>query len=170
MRKWQKVLLVLAGIFTVVSTSVSATTVAVFPFELSDTSEGGKEAEHLEWLKIVTKIIQQGFVQYGFQTPDLTQTQKAIENNLPLYGCNGCFLPIAVQHQWEWVAVGRVNKISELILGMRLMVFEAKTEKVLLYRNVSFRGDNLKSWERSAKWLVKNQLKKLKPLSSIDNN
>ena len=160
MIKWLGILLAATGITG--TTLAAPPQVAVFRFELIDTSGADPKPGHAEWLDGVTQIIQDGFVQYGFPTSDLTPAQAEIEDGKPLYGCNGCFLDIAKQHQWDWAVVGVVRKVSELILGMQVMVFEAETEQVLFHRIISFRGDNWKAWERAAKWLVRHKLKKLK--------
>jgi hypothetical protein len=49
---------------------------------------------------------------------------------------------------------GWVQKVSNLILNMNIVVRDAKTGQVILSKSVDMRGNTDESWSRALDWLV----------------
>jgi hypothetical protein len=49
---------------------------------------------------------------------------------------------------------GWVQKVSNLILNMNIVVRDAKTGQIILSKSVDMRGNTEESWSRALDWLV----------------
>lgn len=141
--------------------SWAGSSTAVYRFELLDSSGERNNPDHIQWLEQVTQVFRQGMIEQGYDVVDLQPFAAEIEAQEPLNGCNGCFLPYSAKHGWDVSVFGVVRKVSTLIMGMQIMVFDSASERVLFHRTVSFRGDNWESWKRASQWIVRNHFHKL---------
>ena len=53
---------------------------------------------------------------------------------------------------------GWVQKVSNLILNMNIVVRDAKTGQIILSKSVDMRGNTKESWSRALDWLVNRPL------------
>jgi len=58
----------------------------------------------------------------------------------------------------DFAVSGWVQKVSNLILNMNIIVRDAKSARVILLKSVDIRGNTDESWSRAIDWLVRNQL------------
>ena len=73
--------------------------------------------------------------------------------------CNGCDIDIAKKFDADFVVLGFVYKVSNLILEIHLFLRDAKTGQVINHMHTNIRGNTDESWMRGLRWLVKNRLK-----------
>ena len=76
----------------------------------------------------------------------------------PLYRCNGCELTIARELHADLALVGWVQKVSNLILNMNVVVRRVSTGKDVAFASVSLRGNTDESWSRAVRYLMVNGL------------
>ena len=58
----------------------------------------------------------------------------------------------------DFAVSGWVQKVSNLILNMSIIVRDAKTARVISLKSVDMRGNTDESWSRAMDWLVRNDL------------
>jgi hypothetical protein len=143
-----------------------ANTIAVLPFEIEDDtlaqggpSDVGAQQRRLELIA--------DRVRKGLSTSD----RYRVVDNAPaaaliaeyrgreaLHACNGCELDIARALGASLVAVGWVQKVSNLIINVNLGIREVDSGRMLLIRSVDLRGNTDESWGRAADRLVRDVL------------
>ena len=73
-------------------------------------------------------------------------------------GCNGCELDLARQLGAEQVAYGWVQKVSNLILNVNLVVEDAATGKTLHAESVDIRGNTDEPWTGGLRYLLNERM------------
>lgn len=136
---------------------------AIFPFELYDTSlqgeSGGPRADERARLKLIDGELRDLLARSGRYDPVPLGDAAAKVAALPDFRtCDGCEVPLAREIGADVSVVGWVQKVSELILNINLVIRDAKTEKVLDAGSVDIRGDTDESWSRGVSYLVRNRL------------
>ena len=84
----------------------------------------------------------------------------AAKSNQMLHACNGCELDIAKRLGAERVLIGRVFRMSHLVLTLHVEVKEVATGRTVFRRALDFRGDNDTARERAVLFLVKETMGK----------
>ncbi len=146
------------------STPVSAgpSKIAVFDFELMDTSRPagvyGSSAVEQARLKKVSDQVRTGLQESGkFEVLDIGPVNAAA-HAANLQSCGGCDVELAEQLGADLSVTGLVQKVSELILNMNIYVHDAHTGKLVAQMNADFRGNTDESWSRTASYLLRNRL------------
>jgi hypothetical protein len=75
-----------------------------------------------------------------------------------LQACGGCDVKLAQQLDADLEITGVVQKISNLILNIRLYLREVRTGRLLAAVNADMRGDTDESWSRTTRYLVHERL------------
>ena len=136
--------------------------VAVFDFELVDTSlEGatyGPRADQQARLAQITdqlrdQLAKSGRVTVVDVTPVAAQARAANLRN-----CGGCDAQFASQVGAEFALIGWVQKVSNLILNMNVVVRDVKTGRVISVKSVDMRGNTDDTWSRAMDWLIRYDL------------
>jgi hypothetical protein len=68
--------------------------------------------------------------------------------------CGGCDAGFASELGARYSITGWVQKVSNLILNMNVVVRDAGTGEVILSKSVDMRGNTDESWSRALDWLV----------------
>jgi len=137
-------------------------TVAVFDFELIDTSlEGamnGPRADERARLANASNQLRQRLVESGqFSLVDITPVAAEAQDS-NLQACGGCDVRLAKRVGAELAITGTVQKVSNLILNMNIYVREADSGRSLAAATADFRGNTDESWSRAVDWLARNRL------------
>ncbi len=156
----------LAVIVAVLSLSApalaAATRVAVFEFELIDSSlEGelnGPRADEQRRLSRLAGELRRQLAASGRYAPvDLSPVaEEAHRSNLQ--ACGGCDARLAGRAGAELAVTGTVQKISNLILSMNIYVRDAADGRLVSQMSADFRGNTDESWSRALDWLVRNRM------------
>jgi len=138
-------------------------TVAVFDFELIDTSlEGeirGPQAAEQARLGLISHHLRRLLADSGkYIVIDTAPATSAVEDAGFLHGCNGCEADIARQIGAELAVRGTVQKVSNLILNINIYVSNAKTGGHVEGMSVDVRGNTDESWLRGVSYIVRNRL------------
>jgi Protein of unknown function (DUF2380) len=136
--------------------------VAVFDFEFADTSlEGatngprGDEQARLAWLghefrRRLTQWRRAEILDVG------RASARAHASNLR--ACGGCDAALGSELGAKYSVTGWVQKVSNLILNVNVVVRDVDTGKVVSGRSVDMRSNTDASWSRALDWLVRNYL------------
>ncbi|MBC8129632.1 MAG: DUF3280 domain-containing protein [Rhizobiaceae bacterium] len=139
-------------------------TVAVFDFELIDTSLEGqmKGVNPAETARLGTMAPQLRVLVAG--EPDLAVLdvgpvrEKSLERSLRK--CEPCALDLGRELGADIVVTGTVQKVSNLILNINAYGHEVKTGTLVSQGSADIRGNNDEMWTRGLDALWKNTLKK----------
>ncbi|WP_398468216.1 DUF3280 domain-containing protein [Tardiphaga sp.] len=156
--------LMIAGLLFLTATAAQCaeTKMAVFDFELIDTSldgemKGPRDDEHERLLRISTQLRDEVRKSGRFDVLDMTSVNAAAhEKNLQ--ACGGCDVQMAQQIGADLAVTGTVQKISNLILNMTIYLRSARTGRLVTTMNADFRGNTDESWSRTVSYLVRNRL------------
>ena len=139
-----------------------AQTVAVFDFELIDTSLQGEingpRADEQERLIRLSDQLRQRLRDSGrFLVVDITPiANEARASNLQ--ACGRCDTDLARRIGAELAVTGTVQKVSNLILSMSIYIRDASSEATVAAVSADLRGNTDESWSRTLDWLVRNRL------------
>lgn len=70
--------------------------------------------------------------------------------------CNGCDVALARDLGAQYALAGEVQKVSNLILNLNLVMRDAQTGKTVRAGSVDIRGNTDESWQRGTRYLLKN--------------
>ncbi|MGO9045774.1 MAG: DUF3280 domain-containing protein [Xanthobacteraceae bacterium] len=136
--------------------------VAVFDFEFVDTSLEGAangpridEKERLAWLgsEMRRRLAQSGRA----EIVDVASIAGRVHAR-NLRTCGGCDADFASELGARYSITGWVQKVSNLILNMNILVRDVGTGDVVLSKSVDMRGNTDESWSRALDWLVRRYL------------
>jgi hypothetical protein len=141
------------------------TRVAVFDFELIDTSlEGellGPQEAETGRLAAVSDQLRRQLAESGrFEIVDIAPRRDAIAAAGYLYGCNGCAAGIAKSLGADFAVTGTVQKVSNLILNINIFMMPADQPSAIRAASVDIRGNTIESWSRGVSYLVRHRLLK----------
>jgi hypothetical protein len=144
------------------SASAEPLKVAVFEFELLDTSlqgeVNGPQADEQRRLKEVTEQLRKGLSDSGrFVILDIASVDAAAHAS-NLQACGGCDVQYARQLGADLAVTGLVQKVSELILNMNIYLRDAHTGQLVTAANADFRSNTDESWSRTLSYLLRNRL------------
>ena len=142
--------------------STAAQSVAVFDFELIDTSlEGetnGLRADEQTRLIRLSDQLRQRLRESGrFTLLDVTPVAGDAQAS-NLQACGGCDTRLAKRIGAELAITGTVQKVSNLILNMNIYVRDASSGATIVAMSADMRGNTDETWSRTLDWLVRNRL------------
>jgi hypothetical protein len=127
--------------------------VVVFDFEPVDTSfEGatyGPRADQQARIAQITGRLRDQLAKSGRVT--------VVDIAANLRNCGGCDAQFASQVGADFAVTGWVQKVSNLVLNVKVMMTDAKTRRVTL-KGVDMRGNTDESRSRAIDWLIGNDL------------
>jgi len=139
-----------------------AQTVAVFDFELIDTSvEGeirGVRSDEQARLGQLSLQLRERLKDSGrFSLVDIAPVAaEARASNLQ--GCGACDTRLAGRVGAELSITGTVQKVSNLILNVNIYVRDASSAATVAAMSADMRGNTDESWSRALDWLIRNRL------------
>ena len=136
---------------------------AVFDFELVDTSLQGElqgaSPEELARLGMVGDLLRERLAASGaYRVVDTRPAAAAVARAGRLRTCGGCELRIAADLGAELALIGWVQKVSNLILNVNVVMRDAATGRLVGGGSVDIRGNTDESWSRGAEYLVRHRL------------
>jgi hypothetical protein len=135
---------------------------AVFDLEMIDTSlpdpTRGLLADDIDRLQRTSDRLRKDLGESGkFQVVDISSVNAAAHQS-NLQACGGCDVKLAQQLGADVEITGVVQKISSLILNIRLYLRDVRTGQLLAAVNADMRGDTDESWSRTMRYLVHERL------------
>ena len=136
--------------------------VAVFDFEVMDTSlkgaANGPRTDEAARLVRLSDELRRRLAQSGrFDVIDIAPVAaQARASNLQ--ACGGCDAGFAHDLGAKYSITGWIQKVSNLILNLNVVIRDAGTGKMLWAKSVDMRGNTDESWSRALDYLVRNYL------------
>jgi hypothetical protein len=135
---------------------------AVFPFELVDTSlrdptNGGEAADQAR-LKQLDVQLRAALIGSGRYTLVGTTAVAQAAAARSLWDCDDCTAALARQAGAQVAVNGWVQKVSNLILNINLVIRDAATGRPVRAGSVDIRGDTDESWSRGLAWLLRHRI------------
>ena len=147
-----------------VSTSAHADAprVAVFDFELVDTSLQGEvdgpRTDEQRRLLNTSDQVRKALTESGrFAVLDIAPVNAAAHGS-NLQACGGCEVQLAERLGADLAITGVVQKVSNLILNINIYLRDARTGQLMTSMSADFRGNTDESWSRAASYLLRNRL------------
>jgi hypothetical protein len=139
-----------------------AQSIAVFDFELIDTSlEGairGARPDEQERLAHLSDQLRQLLRDSGrFSLVDITPIAREAQAS-NLQACGGCDMHLAQRIGAGLAITGTVQKVSNLILNMNIYVRDVSSGATTAAMSADMRGNTDETWSRTLDWLVRNRL------------
>ena len=159
--------LVLAAMLaaTALRAALAADSIAVLGIELvkTDPNSGGEQLTAKEQARLdrtATQMREQ-LAGAGYRVVTVERTQAALAadpHGQYLHACNGCELDYGRDLGADWVLVGWVQHVSNLILNLNVLVKGVETGELIANGFVDLRGNTDKSWARATRYLMDNLL------------
>lgn len=136
---------------------------AVFDFELIDTSlEGetrGPRADEADRIVKISNQLRQMLAEKGpYEILDLAPAADVIAKAGLRHSCNGCVVDIAKPFGADLALIGTVQKVSNLILNINVYIWDVASGKEVYGNSVDIRGNTDESWAHGISYLVRNRL------------
>ena len=153
---------ILLALTIAVPTLADPPKLAVFDFELLDTSlqgqmNGPRRDEHERLMRAGEQLRKELAESGKFQLLDILPVNAAAHAS-NLQACGGCDVHFAQQLGADLYITGVVQKVSELILIMSIYVRDAHTGHLVSAMNAHLRGNSDESWSRAMTFLLHNRL------------
>jgi hypothetical protein len=133
-------------------------TAAFFGVTFIDTSQEGEmfgarddEAARVE---MVEARIAGALREHGLELADLAPVEEELARIVNPAECYGCELRMAQALGADYAIVSEVQKVSNLILAMNVMVRDAETGEEIRGLAVDIRGNTDESWSRGIRYVL----------------
>ena len=138
---------------------------AVFDLELVDSSLQGEMAgvdpADEARLRMIQEELRARLQESGrFQLVDTAPVADQVEAAGDLWSCNGCEVAIARRLDADLALVGWVQKVSNLILNVNVVIRDTSTREQVFASSVDIRGNTDESWRHGIRYLLDNRLLK----------
>jgi hypothetical protein len=142
--------------------AAEAPRLAVFDLEMVDTSleDPTRElrADDRDRLQRTGEQFRKELGESGkFRILDISPVNAAAHQN-NLQACGGCDVKLAQQLDADLEMTGMVQKVSNLILNIRVYLRDVRTGRLLAAVNADMRGNTDESWSRTTRYLVHERL------------
>lgn len=134
-------------------------TVAFLGLTFLDTSTEGAyndpRQDETDRLALLEEEVRRQFTDHGFTLLDLAPIAEELESTANPSNCYGCEIRMARKLDADYVLVGVVQKVSNLILAMNLVMRDVVAEKVIASRVVDIRSNTDEAWLRGIRYILK---------------
>ena len=146
---------VLAGLVALPAAAAEPPRVAVFDFTLVNTSGAANTPEEVARTDRLTVQLQEGLrANNRYAVLDTAPVRSKLARVDSIRGCNGCQLDLARELGGQQSAYGWVQKVSNLILNVNVVIEDATTGRVIKADSVDIRGNTDESWTRGLRYLL----------------
>lgn len=138
--------------------------VAVFPFELLDTSQEEDyilkiRPEETKRLALLTQDLTARISQLqAYRLTDISRLDADVKAAAPLHKCNGCEVDLAKKTGAQLALIGLVQKFSDTLLAVSIQVLDAQTGALQHSYRAGIQGNTDEAWLRGVSYIVRNQM------------
>src|SRR3954452_7439950 len=155
-------LLLVLCVFAARPAAAEPVRVAIFDFEIIDTSldgemKGTSREEKARVAKLAPVLREKLAASDRYVVVD-TAPVSARAHAQNLQACGGCDATLAREVGAGVALTGTVQKISNLILNLNIYLRDAKDDRLLQSMSADFRGNTDESWSRALSYLIRNKL------------
>jgi hypothetical protein len=137
--------------------SAAGERVASLGFEWVNTSLEPTRPDEAARLEAIGRQLDEALVGHG-QVPVDTGPVAARARTMTLHTCPACALGLARELGAGLLALGWVQKVSNLILNLNLQLYDVATGRMLRGGSVDIRGNTDESWRRGLRWLLERRI------------
>lgn len=134
--------------------------VAFFGITFIDTStEGayfGARQDEAARIDLLEDQVAARFADEGFTLMDLAPVAEELERTVNPADCYGCDLRMGTKLGARYILVGEVQKVSNLILSMNLVMREVGSGEMVRGLSVDIRSNTDDSWLRGMRYILNN--------------
>ncbi len=134
--------------------------VAFLGLTLLDTSAAaaydGQRQDELGRMRAIEQLVRDRLSAEGFDLVPIDPVMAELDNTTNPADCNKCELRMGAKLDADYVLVGEVQKVSELILSMNLVLRSVSTGAMARGRSVDIRGNTDESWQRGIRYILQN--------------
>lgn len=159
---WWTIAVPALALMPITATQAAARRVAVFNFELNDTSldgamNGPRADEATRIAQISTQLREWLAGRSDVRVANIAPVAKDAAA-VHLQACGGCDADLAKRVGAELSITGTVQKVSNLILNMSIHIRDVDSGRVVASMNADMRGNTEESWMHTLRWLERNRL------------
>lgn len=133
--------------------------VAVFDLELENSSPLPPSPEEIARLARIGNDLRAALAGSGrYRVVDTAPVKPDIARRASIRGCGGCELEWGQRLGADLVLHGWVQKVSNLILNLNVVLEDARTGRVLRAGSADMRGNTDESWDRALRYLLRERL------------
>jgi hypothetical protein len=154
MKRSAAILFLLASLHTEAAERPRA---AVFDFALTNTSPAPTTAEEQARLHRLDTQLRDALAR-RFSLLNPASLGAELSGVQSIRGCNGCEIDIARKLGADLLAYGWVQKVSNLILNINLVIEDVSTGRQVKAGSVDIRGNTDESWQRGLRYLLDERL------------
>ncbi|WP_417211242.1 DUF3280 domain-containing protein [Antarctobacter sp.] len=119
------------------------------------TAELGQNPAERTRLQLIEDLVAERFTAEGYTLLDLAPVQADLDRVVNPAKCYGCDARMAKKLGADFVLVGEVQKVSNLILTMNLQLRDPETGQTVKGRVVDIRSNTDDSWLRGMRYILK---------------
>ncbi|MEM8702542.1 MAG: DUF3280 domain-containing protein [Pseudomonadota bacterium] len=116
----------------------------------------GVRPDETERLAMVERLVEQRFLDEGLLLVDLAPIENKLANISNPGQCYGCDIRFGSTLGADYVVVGAVHKISNLIVSMNLFVRDVRNGETVRAKAVDVRSNTDRSWRRGMNYILEN--------------
>lgn len=149
--------------------AASRATLVLVPFELQDDmrSAPGQAPDPAEVARVakLTARVRHAFAKSDhyrlLEGPKVRAAIKSVQaDERYIHRCGPCVATIAKRTGAQYVAVGWVQRVSNLITNFNLRIVDSATGAITDQASIDIRGNDKRSWEAGGKYLLANLRKR----------
>ncbi|MDT8858108.1 DUF3280 domain-containing protein [Paracoccaceae bacterium Fryx2] len=153
-------LLPLPGLAATDGPLLPGASVAFLGITFIDTStEGaynGVRADETARIPLLEDAVRSRFAEEGLVLLPNDPIAAELANTVNPADCYGCEVRMAAKLGADYVLVGEVQKVSNLILSMNLVMRDVKTSEMVRGMSVDIRSNTDETWLRGIRYILKN--------------
>ena len=134
--------------------------IAFLGLTLLDTSAApayeGQRQDELGRMRTIEQLVRDRLTAEGFELVPIDPVMAELDRTTNPADCNKCEVRMGARLGADYVLVGEVQKVSELILSMNLVLRSVSTGAMARGRSVDIRGNTDESWQRGIRYILQN--------------
>jgi hypothetical protein len=146
--------LLLALLLLLAAPARSADRMALLPFALENTSLEPDRPDELARIVMLDEVAVARLEEAGYELVDTAPVAEEVGALSSIRGCNGCEIALGRKLGASQVAFGWVQKVSNLILNINMVVRDVGSGRLLAAGSVDIRGNTEESWRRGVVYLL----------------
>ncbi|TYC50324.1 DUF2380 domain-containing protein [Rhodobacterales bacterium] len=115
----------------------------------------GARADQTERLALLEKLVKERFEAEGLVLVDVAPVAEKLSEITNPSQCYGCDVRLAKELGADYALVGAVNKVSNLILSIQLILRDSETGEIVRARSVGIRSNTDVSWSKGMNYILK---------------
>ena len=115
----------------------------------------GERADQTARMGLVEDSVRQRFHDEGFEVLSNDPVSGDLGQVVNPANCNGCDVRLGEKLGADYVVVGEVQKVSNLILSMNLVMREVATGTMVRGLSVDFRSNTDETWLRAMRYILR---------------